>query len=304
MISRGDRVISNTLSETWSNLKSWASEKFKSIKDTVSNAWEFAKEKTSSLWSSAKQTAGSIWDSMKNKASNIFTSIGNKVREAWSGTESNTSKSWSNSKRELENSLSGMDSISKNKMNYLKNTISNSMNNAVNSIANAFHSLPGKISSAMSGMYGIGRSAAQSFSNGFQSVYIPTPHMYISSWNSHRVGNNSFSTPDFNISWYAKGGFPAMGEMFIANEKGPELVGKMGRRNVVANNNQITSGIKAAVIEGLMEVFMATDGFGGSSQASQTIYVEVKTENDEVLARAVKRGNEKLDYRYNPSPAY
>lgn len=336
--------ISNTLSETWSNLKSWASEKFKSIKDTVSNAWEFAKEKTSSLWSSAKQTAGSIWDSMKNKASNIFTFIGNKVREAWSGTESNTSKSWSNSKRELENSLSGMDSISKNKMNYLKNTISNSMNNvqsifvskwksisststnaigqmqsnvsskmnsmrnstnnAVNSIANAFHSLPGKISSAMSGMYGIGRSAAQSFSNGFQSVYIPTPHMYISSWNSHRVGNNSFSTPDFNISWYAKGGFPAMGEMFIANEKGPELVGKMGRRNVVANNNQITSGIKAAVIEGLMEVFMATDGFGGSSQAPQTIYVEVKTENDEVLARAVKRGNEKLDYRYNPSPAY
>lgn len=42
---------------------------------------------------------------------------------------------------------------------------------------------------------------------------------------------------------YASGGFPSRGEMFIAREKGPELVGKIGQKTAVANNDQITSGI-------------------------------------------------------------
>ena len=79
----------------------------------------------------------------------------------------------------------------------------------------------------------------------------------------------------------------------------------MGNRNVVANNNQIISGIKQGVMDAMMEVLMATGGLGGNrGNQNQTIYLEVKTENDEVLARAVRRGNEKLDYRTNPSPAY
>ena len=33
---------------------------------------------------------------------------------------------------------------------------------------------------------------------------------------------------------YAAGGFPEVGELFIAREAGPELVGRMGSRTVVA----------------------------------------------------------------------
>ena len=46
---------------------------------------------------------------------------------------------------------------------------------------------------------------------------------------------------------YAQGGFPPMGQMFIANERGPELVGNIGRRTAVANNDQIISGIASGV---------------------------------------------------------
>lgn len=46
---------------------------------------------------------------------------------------------------------------------------------------------------------------------------------------------------------YATGGFPQTGEMFIANERGPELIGRMGNRNVVANNNQIVEGVAQGV---------------------------------------------------------
>lgn len=51
------------------------------------------------------------------------------------------------------------------------------------------------------------------------------------------------------ISVYAEGGFPSMGELFVARERGPELVGRMGSRNVVANNDQIVQGIAYGVAE-------------------------------------------------------
>ncbi len=42
------------------------------------------------------------------------------------------------------------------------------------------------------------------------------------------------------ISTYAGGGFPNTGEMFIARENGiTEMVGRMGNRAAVANNDQI-----------------------------------------------------------------
>lgn len=48
------------------------------------------------------------------------------------------------------------------------------------------------------------------------------------------------------INLYAEGGFPTIGEMFIARENGPEYVGSMGRRTAVANNDQIVEGISLA----------------------------------------------------------
>ena len=48
---------------------------------------------------------------------------------------------------------------------------------------------------------------------------------------------------------FATGGFPEVGQMFIANEAGPELVGTIGRKTAVANSNQIVAGIASGVAE-------------------------------------------------------
>lgn len=55
------------------------------------------------------------------------------------------------------------------------------------------------------------------------------------------------TVPDLNIKWYANGGFPDMGQLFIARERGAEMVGNIGGKTAVANNDQITSAIAAAV---------------------------------------------------------
>ena len=48
------------------------------------------------------------------------------------------------------------------------------------------------------------------------------------------------------VSFFENGGFPDYGEMFIAREDGPELVGRIGNRTAVANNDQIVEGIASA----------------------------------------------------------
>ena len=45
--------------------------------------------------------------------------------------------------------------------------------------------------------------------------------------------------PKLKFESYALGGLPQVGQMFIANEKGPELVGQIGGQSFVANQNQI-----------------------------------------------------------------
>ena len=51
---------------------------------------------------------------------------------------------------------------------------------------------------------------------------------------------------EMKISGYASGGYPDMGQLFLARESGPELVGTMGGRTAVANNQQIQQGIYQA----------------------------------------------------------
>ena len=50
-----------------------------------------------------------------------------------------------------------------------------------------------------------------------------------------------------SMSEYAQGGWPNIGDLFIANEAGPELVGTIGGSTAVANNDDIVQGIQGGV---------------------------------------------------------
>ena len=79
------------------------------------------------------------------------------------------------------------------------------------------------------------------------------------------------------------------------------MVGRIGNRTAVANNNQITEALKNAMIEGLMQYGMAMSA-NDNGQPYQ-INLVVKTMNDEVLARAVERGNARRNARLYPAGA-
>lgn len=56
----------------------------------------------------------------------------------------------------------------------------------------------------------------------------------------------NFSYTLHDVFGFADGGFPRTGDLFIANEAGPELVGTLGGRTAVASGNDIVAGIEGA----------------------------------------------------------
>lgn len=170
-----------------------------------------------------------------------------------------------------------------------------------NDIARQIQNIVSQIQNAFSQLYNIGRQAMIGFRDGLLSVDIPTPHLKI---NTHQMqfGNTTISLPTFDYDWYAEGGL-VNGEIWGMNELGnPEMIGRVGRgssRTAVANNAIISEAIEGAVERAMSRALMNN----GQMNPEVTVYAELTTE-DEVLARAVTRGQRKIDYRMNPVRNY
>ena len=94
-----------------------------------------------------------------------------------------------------------------------------------------------------------------------------------------------------DVTAFATGGFPT-GEMFIAREAGPELVGTIGGNTAVVNNDQIVASVSAGVAQAVASVL------GGGSTNEITINVDSET-----LYRAVRKGERKASGRYGTAIA-
>ena len=86
---------------------------------------------------------------------------------------------------------------------------------------------------------------------------------------------------------YATGGFPETGQMFIANEAGPELVGNIGGSTAVVNNAQIVESVSQGVANAVAGVLgnqkttdkTATYLYINGSEFAKAIYSDMQTES-------------------------
>lgn len=91
-----------------------------------------------------------------------------------------------------------------------------------------------------------GTDYGSAFSNALVKVIKNTSFPTIKGTLSSDVANG---TAKITFKTYAEGGFPATGQMFIAREAGPEMVGTIGNKSAVVNNEQIIAGISAGVAD-------------------------------------------------------
>ena len=89
------------------------------------------------------------------------------------------------------------------------------------------------------------------------------------------------------ITAYAGGGLPDIGQMFIAREAGPELVGTLGGHTAVMNNDQIVASVSAGVFQAVKAAM--------SGDNSRNLQVNVVLEGDaQGLFRTVQQENNRI----------
>lgn len=96
-------------------------------------------------------------------------------------------------------------------------------------------------SSATSLGFDFGKNLGKAVADGFKSISFPTL--------KGTLNVSDGGSASLTLNAYANGGFPETGQMFIAREAGTEMVGTIGRRTAVANNDQIVDGIANGVAE-------------------------------------------------------
>ena len=69
----------------------------------------------------------------------------------------------------------------------------------------------------------------------------------------------------------ASGGFLTEGQIFVAREAGPEMVGTIGGQTAVANNDQIVQGISAGVFNAVVNAMSVS---GGGSDTPVEVYLD------------------------------
>lgn len=82
-----------------------------------------------------------------------------------------------------------------------------------------------------------------------------------------------------------------------SRESGPELVGRMGNRSAVANNNQIIAGIRAGVFEAVVNAF---ESMQGSSNRSQEIRIYLEGDAKKLFKMIRQEGNNYQKQTGNP----
>lgn len=92
-----------------------------------------------------------------------------------------------------------------------------------------------------------------------------------------------------SVGGYATGGYPAVGDLFLANENSAEMIGSLGGKTAVVNNEQIASALAKA-----LQPMLGTNGGG----RSETTNIDIRMDS-EVVARASIKGQNAMNKRYN-----
>ena len=103
------------------------------------------------------------------------------------------------------------------------------------------------IEGGINGIIGAFESMMNFVVNGINKISIDVPEWLGGGTVGFNLSPVSFDR--VSIPRFAEGGFPAQGQMFIAREAGAEMVGNIGRRTAVVNNEQIVESISVGVAD-------------------------------------------------------
>lgn len=176
-----------------------------------------------------------------------------------------------------------------NCFNIMKNGITNAFNYVWSSIRGGVTGAMNYVISKIENGVNFVVSGINSLLRGFNKVVSMAAKVAGANWNGVSL------VPKVHIPRLASGGIFPRGEDGMAFINHNELVGKFSNgKNVVANNQQITEGIKQAVMEGMAQVMMNSNVGGSPAPIIENVF---KCDS-ETLYRMTQVGKAKHGQRY------
>jgi phage-related protein len=248
--------VANFFSGLWNGIKNTAIGAWEGIKSVFSTIGNWMNVKIiqpvskffSGMWDGFKEGAKKAWEGVKSVFSSVATWFGKVFSDAWKG-------------------IVKIFSVAGDIFVDIKDGIVSAFKWIVNGLIkgrNAVISVPFKgINTALNWIKNIEIVGLQPFAD-LKTINIP------------------------QIPLLAGGGIVNAGQMFIAREAGPELVGSIGRKTAVANNDQIISGIESGVYRAMMAANSTNKG------GSQTIRIINEIDGDVVGEKVIQYHNGKV----------
>lgn len=223
--------------DTFSPAVTWFSDLWKSVSQTFEDVFYNIGVLVSGTWETIKIVWGIVsgWfdTNVIQPLSNLFSSL-------WDGITKWASDTWT---KICDGFLTAY--------NYINTHFLTPLRTAV---ATVFDGLVGAVKAALNGVISALNSALRWIFGGINSILRDLKNFSIAGY-SPFAGLRTISVPQ--IPMLADGGFVDQGQLFIAREAGAELVGSIGNRTAVANNDQIVEGITYGVREANDDVVTA-----------------------------------------------
>lgn len=271
----------------WAEVKQWFQDTFGWIGDLIASIFGKSKDTIESTTRSATDIGKGNFSELRDGITTNSNEISNTVSDRFRRTNTSVTSSTGLMSSSATRNFNDMGIATDRSMSSIRNVVETSMSKSYGHAEKNFTSMNTTASTNLSGM----RSKADSSLSAIESKFsytrltfpsitfphIPLPHFSISG-SANPLTWLQQGLPKVNIDWYAQGGFPDMGQMFVAREAGPELVGNIGNKNAVVNNMQIIEGIKQGVSE-------AMRGVQGGGDSHITINLDGKVVYDNVVQR-------------------
>lgn len=300
-------------------IREWAGNMLQAVKDTVpeiiDSVVNFFEELPGTIKEIGENIISGFIEGIQNMWGNAKKNVGNFVDGIIRGfTEGFDTHSPSritegigeNVGRGLINGIDSQSGDALKTVGRMADSIIDRMQGAMDNMMDNLDRTMDSLDRTLSGAERSANNSAWNIESAFSNLYIPLPHIDWD-WNYIDFGDFSFSIPSFKIRWYAKGGLFTKATLAGIGEAGKEAVLPLENRrtmSMIADSIMESGNIGVdeetlanAVAQGVAMAMMNNQG----NQTPITVYAELKTESDEVLARAVTRGQQKLDYRNNPT---
>lgn len=244
------------IKETWKVVVEWFTTNiteplrtlFETVAEKIKSFFETALEKIKGFFTDAWENIKEVWKTVSEWfETNVVDPVTGFFKGAWETIKGYFEQLWTDIKGVWE-------SVSKWFSDNVIDPVVSAFSTAWENIQTAFETAFDAISSFAKGVFnnvigfveGVVNRIIRAINNlikGFNKVVDWAAGITGADWGGLSI------IREISLPRLAEGGFPDTGQMFIAREAGPEMVGTIGRRTAVANNTQIVDGIANGVAE-------------------------------------------------------